>query len=214
MAPQVAEIERNWRLADNKTGQGWSTVIEPLHQGPFITPYRELILGQWGMIPPGSKDRVALDWEGRPMGNHLARFEKAGTTWTFRRAWNTGKRCLVPALWFDVPTWEQGAKMWWRFRRTDGAPWALAGLFGHWLNPQSLQLLPHYSMLTVVCDGRPDLVEKLRPNPLLIASQQQARMVVPLERKHWDTWLYGGRQEAEALIKVPHAALFETHRIL
>lgn len=61
-----------------------------------------------------------------------ARSEELASKATFKDPWRYGKRCIIPAVSFDEPNWETGHNVWWRFRRTDGAPWGLAGLWNIW----------------------------------------------------------------------------------
>ncbi len=36
---------------------------------------------------------------------------------------------IIPALYFDEPNWESGKNVWLSFRRADGQPWGLAGMW-------------------------------------------------------------------------------------
>jgi putative SOS response-associated peptidase YedK len=83
-------------------------------------------VGQWGMIPPGSTTRMPMTKLGRRMSTNNARVETVASAWTFRFPWARGQRCLIPADSYDEPYWGTGKNIWWRFRRADGQPWALA----------------------------------------------------------------------------------------
>lgn len=37
----------------------------------------------------------------------------------------------------DEPYWGTGKNIWWRFWREDGEPWALAGLWSEWTDPET-----------------------------------------------------------------------------
>ncbi|MBL0918055.1 MAG: SOS response-associated peptidase family protein [Hydrogenophaga sp.] len=187
------------------------------------------MVGQWGMIPPGSAERVPrkASRPGQKKGDILAtnnaRRERMKTAFTFRWAWADGRRCLIPAAWYQEPYWgithEDPLTRWeksvaWRFARADGQPWMLAGLWGTWTDPESGELVHHYTMLTQNCDGHPLLALMHKPEIDLKTKQplpverQDKRTVVPIERGDWETWLAGTADEAEALIRVPPAELF------
>lgn len=74
--------------------------------------------------------------------------------------------------------------MWWSFRRTDGEPAALAGLYSEWTDPETGELAPNYTMIAQAADGRPVLSLMHRP-------EKEKRGVVMLEQGDWDAWLHG-----------------------
>jgi putative SOS response-associated peptidase YedK len=195
-------------------------IVAPLKPGVFVAggPDRlRVLVGQWGMIPPDSEDRVprAKPKPGQKVGTRLstnnARRERMKTAWTFRRAWARGQRCLIPAAWYDEPYWgishadpmAATFNTWWRFRRADGEPWMLAGLWDEWTDPHTGEVVLNYTMVTQNCDGHPVLALMHKPDPKLPPDKQDKRAVVPIERADWSTWLRGGAEEAESLIRVP-----------
>ncbi|WP_035621209.1 SOS response-associated peptidase family protein [Hydrogenophaga intermedia] len=207
----------------------WAPVLGPLARGPFVIRGLRPMVGQWGMIPPGSRDRVPRlppkpgQQQGARMGTNNARRERMKTAPTFRRAWADGHRCLIPAAWFQEPYWgithADPLTRWeksvaWRFARADGEPWMLAGLWGTWTDPASGEMVANFTMITQNCDGhrllalmhKPD-VDPRTKEPLPVEKQDK-RTVVPIERSAWRTWLEGTQAEAEALITVPPAEAF------
>ncbi|MDP1649244.1 MAG: hypothetical protein Q8M01_13730 [Rubrivivax sp.] len=44
-----------------------------------------------------------------------------------------GRRCLIPAAWYQESNWETGKHIPWRLTRADGAPWALTGSRSEWV---------------------------------------------------------------------------------
>ncbi|RYG85495.1 MAG: hypothetical protein EON58_22930, partial [Alphaproteobacteria bacterium] len=90
----------------------------------------------------------------------------------------------------------------------DGEPWALAGLWSVWTDPETGELVPSYTMITQNCDAHPLLRRMHKPDPKLPADQQDKRAVVPLEPGLWDEWLNGSIEQAEGLIKLPPEHLF------
>lgn len=177
----------------------YAAVIAPLKDGPYIKPGGATEVGQWGMIPGTSKTRTPTTSQGRRMSTNNARRETVATAWTFSRAWKAGQRCLIPAWSYDEPYWGTGKNIWWRFWRADGAPWALAGIWSEWTEPETGELVPNYSMLTQNCDGHPLLQLMHKPDG---AVPPDKRAVVPIEPADWDQWLHGTVDQASALIRV------------
>lgn len=199
--------------------QPWDLIVAPLKTGVFIRGQAEGVSGQWGMIPPGSLERKPRSkTTGRPLSTNNARRETVATTWTFRYPWQRGQRCLIPAWWVQEPYWgishddllsASKKSVPWRFRRADGEPWALAGLWSEWTDPATGEVVPNYTMLTQNCDGHPVLGLMHRPVKDRPVDQQDKRSVVPIERTDWDVWLNGSPDEASTLIRVPDADLLD-----
>jgi putative SOS response-associated peptidase YedK len=187
--------------------ESYAAEIGPLQQGPFVTRDRALV-GQWGLIPQGSKTRKPTRADGKPISTNNCRRETVASAWSFRGPWARSQRCLIPALDYDEPYWGTGRNIWWRFARADGQPWALAGVWSEWNDPQSGEVVPSYTMLTQNCDVDPFLNRFHKPDPTLPADRQDKRSVVPIEREHWDQWLHGSIEEAESLIQLPASDLF------
>jgi putative SOS response-associated peptidase YedK len=171
----------------------------------------EPVMGQWGMIAPGSATRRPAS---RAILTNNARAESIHSRPTYRAAWRQGHRCLIPAAWYQEPNWETGKNIWWRLRRADGAPWALGGIWSEWTDPASGEIVPSYSMITINCDGHPMLGRLHKPDPMMPADQQDKRAVVPIEPKDWATWLSGDETAARGLMKVPDAELFDQTDVL
>jgi putative SOS response-associated peptidase YedK len=176
--------------------------IGPWQSGPFI-PAGEAVVGQWGLIPWFSATRRPAGRGGRPISTNNCRVETVATAPTFKGPWARGQRCIIPALDYDEPYWGTGRNIWWRFARADGAPWALAGLWNTWTDPQTGEVVPSYTMLTQNCDAHPLLNRMHKPDPALPAHAQDKRSVVSLERADWEQWLHGSIEEASALVKLP-----------
>jgi putative SOS response-associated peptidase YedK len=190
--------------------------IGPLQAGPFIRR-RELVVGQWGLTPDGSETLRPMNRRTRrPISTNNARWgDSEPEAWTFKGAWRRGQRCIIPVEDFDEPYWGHGGKqcIWWRFRRADGQPLAVAGLWNEWTDPVTGDVIPSYTMLTINCNAhpllclmhRPDLGPNKQPLP---PEQQDKRTIVSLERDQWERWLHGTREEAAALIELPAADLY------
>jgi putative SOS response-associated peptidase YedK len=68
--------------------------IGPLQPGPFILG-KELVVGQWGLIPNGAKSRKPTKKDTKPRLNNCRR-EILASGWHCRWAWSRGQRCLIP----------------------------------------------------------------------------------------------------------------------
>ena len=187
-----------------------AVAVGPFGQGAFLRPATEggleLVAGQWGMIDPRATQRRPAS---RAILTNNARAETVASRPTYRGAWQAGQRCLIPAAWYQEPNWETGKHIPWRMRRTDGAPWALAGLWSEWTDPGTGELVLSYTMITVNCDGHPMLGRLHKPDPKLPEGQQDKRSTVPLEPDQWATWLSGPVDAARALLIPPPADRFD-----
>jgi putative SOS response-associated peptidase YedK len=185
----------------------WHESIAPLRAGPFVRPGADdgldAVVGQWGMIPLSSKTRTPMTSKGTRMSTNNCRRETMAKAWTFSLAWKRGQRCLIPAESYDEPYWGTGKNIWWRFRRADGMPWMLAGLWSEWKDLETGEIVPSYTMITQNCDAHPLLKLMHKPDPKLPADQQDKRSVVPIEPGAWDAWLRAPVEEAEKLIGLP-----------
>jgi len=93
-------------------------------------------------------------------------------------------------------------------RRTDGEPWALAGIWSEWTDPSTGEIVPSYSMITINCDGHPLLGRLHKPDPKVPPDQQDKRSVVPVEFEDVDLWLHGTQAEARTLLRLSAVQLF------
>ena len=190
--------------------------IGPLQPGPFIRR-RELVVGQWSLTPDGSPALKPINQRTKkPMSTNNARWDSARNqpqARSFWGPWDRAQRCVIPAEDFDEPYWGTGKNVWWRFRRADGQPLAIAGLWNEWTDPATGEVIPSYTMLTINCNAHPVLRHMHRPDcdptgAPLPAEQQDKRTIVALERDTLDQWLHGTAAEAAALIRLPSADLY------
>lgn len=202
ISPDAAAIERHWHVGRDDAWRG--DELFPRAVGPFIRaarevtePERELVLGQWGLVPWFARSPKLT------FATVNARFEDVASKPSFKASWRYGKRCVIPAWSFDEPNWESGRNVWWRFRRVDGTPWGLAGLWNTWVDPASGEALESYTMLTVNADHHPLMRRMHRPDPRLPPDRQDKRSVVAIEPEDVDRWLYAPAAEATPLVKPP-----------
>lgn len=199
--------------------------VGPFGQGYFIRPSRgadELVgqIGQWGMIRPGQRGRIDYmpsktpGRKGRPRSTNNARLEDILKRPTFTHAWRAGKRCLVPAAEYSEPNWETKKNIWWQLRRADGQPWFLAGLWWEWTDPESGEIVPNFTMLTVNCTGHSLLGRLHKPErdehgAELPPERQDKRSLVHVDLLDWEQWLHGSEEDARALLVPQPAEVFD-----
>lgn len=200
ISPDQADIERLWHIG-RRNQLRWARDVFPRALGPFLRRGNEgsldLIVGTWGLIP---------SWSNTPVLKYSTcncRSEEAAGKPTFRDAWGTGQRCIIPALSFDEPCWETGRNVWWRFRRLDGKPWGLAGLWNTWIDRATGEVVESYTMLTVNADNHQLMNRMHKPDPRLSPNQQDKRSVVAIEQRNVEQWLQGSATEAVELLAPP-----------
>jgi len=201
-------MERYWHVGGRNPWRG--AEVFPRAPGPFIRaarestePQRELVIGQWGLVPWFAKT-AKLSYS-----TNNARFEEITSKASFKQSWQYGKRCIIPAVSFDEPNWETGKNIWWRFRRADGAPWGLAGLWNTWTDKTSGEIVESYTMLTLNADAHPLMSRMHKPDPKLGPHEQDKRSVVAIELADVDAWLFGTVEVAQALVRVPPVEAIE-----
>jgi putative SOS response-associated peptidase YedK len=203
VSPDEAAIERHWEIGRRNQPDWWKSVpVYPRAPGPFIRAStdsndRELVIGQWGLIPWFAKAAQL------PYSTNNARFEEITTKASYKQSWAKGYRCIIPALSFDEPCWETGKNVWWNFRRADDTPWGLAGLWNSWIDRETGAIHESYTMLTINADEHQLMSRMHKPDPKLPRDQQDKRSVVSIERANVDIWLRGTIDEATELIESP-----------
>ena len=148
-------------------------VVRPRAEGG-----RELAAMRWGLVPAWAKERA--------IGNRLinARAESVAEKPSFRDAFKK-RRCLIPADGFYEWQQTEGRKQPWLLRLRGGGPFAFAGLWSHWRDPESGEPLETCAILTTT------------PNEL--ASAIHDRMPVILPRERHAQWMEASPADAGAL---------------
>jgi putative SOS response-associated peptidase YedK len=172
-APEAA-LEPNYNVAPTQDvyavlEDGKVRKVEPLH---------------WGLVPRWAKSLST----GNKMIN--ARAETVATKNAYRHAFKR-KRCIIPAdgfyEWKVIPG--QKAKQPYFIHRNDGEPFAFAGLWEVWKDPNNPDEEVHSCCIIT---GQPN--EKVR--------EVHDRMPVMLPPSAWDTWLDPEQQDVEVLGKL------------
>ena len=212
VSPDEAAMERFWEIGRRNQPRLWEmSSVYPRAPGPFIRAAknsndRELVIGQWGLIPWFAKTAKLT------FATNNARFEEIAVKASYKESWAKGHRCIIPAVSFDEPCWETGKNVWWNFRRADGTPWGLAGLWNVWTDKETGAIHESYTMLTLNADHHPLMSRMHKPDPKLPPDQQDKRSVISIELPDVDIWLRGPIDEATELVRVPPVELFDACR--
>jgi len=205
---EQTELERFWSIG-RKNPLPWPKMVFPRAPGPFIRRAREvegyereLVVGQWGLIPWFAKTPKLT------FSTNNARAEELASKASYKQPWARGQRCIIPAAAFDEPNWESGKNVWWRFARADAAPWGLAGLWSTWVDKATGEVHESYTMLTLNADEHPLMSRMHKPDPKLPPDQQDKRSVIPIEFGDADQWLEGTVKEAGKLLKLAPVEVF------
>ena len=204
ISPEAGDIERHWHVGARSPVR-WAHDVFPNYEAPFIRSVdgeRELVVGQWGLIPWFAKKRKLK----YPTSN--ARSEELAQKASYKHPWARGQRCIIPAESFFEPCWETGKHIPWRFRRADGTPWGLAGLWNAWTDPATGEIVQSYTMLTINADTHPLMSRMHRPDPKRSPDMQDKRSVVPIAPADVETWLTAPMGTAAALMRLAEAEAF------
>ena len=200
VSPEAGDIERHWQVGARNPPR-WAREVFPRYPGPFIraardSGERELVVGQWSLVPWFAKTaKLAY-----PTAN--ARSEELAAKASYKLPWARGQRCIIPAQAFYEPNWDTGKHVPWRFRRSDGRPWGLAGLWNTWVDKETGEVVESYTMLTINADAHPLMNRMHKPDPKRPPAMQDKRSVVPIEDADVELWLHAPLEEAAQLVKL------------
>ncbi len=151
-------------------------------QVPAKTVQRELVVGQFGLVPRWVKSASDAKLRSTKLVN--TRSETVSTSNTSREAWLAGQRCIVPITAFFEDDLRSGKAVPTRIARVDGKAMGVAGLWEQWekdgetitsftlltLNANSHALMRRYGhagtekrMLAVLSEGAYDAWLSARP---------------------------------------------------
>ena len=146
------------------------TTFQPVIRNDRETGDRELVLMRWGLVPYFTKQ--LSDVKGISTINARAESIEKSPTWRvpFKK-----RRCLVPADgYYDWKALDKKTKKPFAFKMRDDAPFAFAGLWDAWKEPDG-GWLQSYSLITTEANE--------------LASDVIDRMPVILHPKDYDRWL-------------------------
>jgi putative SOS response-associated peptidase YedK len=154
-----------------------SQPVAAVRAAPAGTGGRELALLRWGLIPSWSKDPA--------IGNRLinARAETVREKPSFRNAFKR-HRCLIPASGFYEWQRRELRKQPFYIRMHDGRPFAFAGLWDRWENPDK-GVIESCTILTTAT------------NTLLAPIHDRMPVILPSGK--YDQWLDPSLQDPDSL---------------
>ncbi len=180
--------------------EGWPDECWQDYTAPIITAAADgalqALAANYGFVPRRH----------RPAGIRLstmnARAETLGRLATYRDAWHGGRRCLVPMLAFFEPCYESGRAVRHRIAMADGSPFAVAGIWRSWAEPDG-RISHAFSQITINADAHPLLQRMHRPG-----EEKRSLAIVPPE--HYGLWLQAGTAaEAHTLLQPYPASLLQ-----
>ncbi len=166
---------------------GLKPSLWPGYHGPFLrkhefadvgdeaVPYRELLVGSFGLIPHWAKDTTIA------RNTYNARSETVHEKPSYRDAWRLARHCIIPAEAIYEPDWRSGRAVPTRISRADGQPMGIAGLWSSWKNPAG-EITYSYTLLTINADQHPFMRQFNKPD-------DEKRSVVILRERDYDGWL-------------------------
>jgi putative SOS response-associated peptidase YedK len=119
-----------------------------------------------------------VDWARH---TYNARAETVDTKTTYKKAWASGHRYIIPTEAIYEPNYESGQSVRWRIRKGNGEPMGIAGTYRSYLGPDSREMFA-FSMVTVNADDHPFMRQFHAPG-------EEKRMVVILEPEDFEGWL-------------------------
>lgn len=122
-----------------------------------------------------------------------ARSETVDRLPSFREAWASGWRCIIPAEAIYEPNWESGSAERWAVYQEGNIPFGIAGIYRRWRGPDGREVFS-FAMLTVNADTHPLMRRFHRP-------EDEKRMVVILDPKDYEGWLAASVEEARAYLR-------------
>ncbi|KQW51209.1 MULTISPECIES: SOS response-associated peptidase [unclassified Roseateles] len=157
----------------------------------------QCVSGQFGLVPEWAEDLVY----GRKTYN--CRTETMRTKASFKEAWFSGHRCVIPAELLYEDNWESGDPVRWAVKQRNGDPMAVAGLWGMWRDQHGIEVLS-FTMLTVNADGH-GVYDRLHEPGF------EKRMPVILRMEDRLDWLYCPVADAGKYLQRFPAELLETY---
>jgi len=162
---------------------------------------RQGLIAQYSMIPknhipPGVKRFSTMN----------ARAETIATLRSYARPWRDGQLCLVPMMAYFEPNYESGKAQRWRIGMADGDPFAVAGLYRSWQEPDGQQSFS-FTQITINADEHPVMNRFHKPG-----DEKRSLVVIPEGR--YDDWLNCRNPELAKTFLLPYPpALFDVGEV-
>jgi len=158
---------------------------------PREPPARELVAGQFGLVPRWVKSASDAKLRSTKLVN--ARSETVTTSNNFRDAWLAGQRCIVPMMAFMEDDWRSGKAVPTRIARVDGKPMGVAGLWESWTGADG-EVIVSYTLLTVNANSHALMSRYQQPG-------NEKRMLAILNEGAYDAWLSTRPEKAREFMR-------------
>jgi len=187
--------------------EGGKFDLWPGYMGEFIRKQegsasnsRELLIGSFGLIPHWANDtKIARN-------TYNARSETVAEKPSFRDAWKTGRRCIIPAEAIFEPDWRTGKSVPAKISRADAKPMGIAGIWSVWESPTG-EFIHSYTMLTIHAATHALMNQFHKP-------ADEKRMVVILRDEQYEEWLNIQTSECNSYLNQYPAELLIASSIL
>lgn len=150
---------------------------DPYAEGADQEPKLEAFESIFRFIPD---NEVQANWA---RYTYNARCETVDTKPTYRKAWASGHRCIIPVEAIYEPNYEENDRksVRWKIYLEDKRPMGIAGIYKSWISKD--RTIEHsMAMITVNADHHPFMKRFHEP-------QEEKRMVVILKPEDYMAWL-------------------------
>ena len=171
--------------------------------GEADKPARELVAGQFGLVPRWVKSASDAKLRATKLVN--ARSETVTTSSNFREAWLAGQRCIVPMMAFLEDDWRSGKAVPTRIARVDGRPLGVAGLWERWAGPEG-EVIVSYTLLTVNANSHALMHRYQQPG-------SDKSMPAILNEGAYNAWLSTGPAQAREFMRAYPAQLLTANPV-
>ena len=155
-----------------------------------ILPSRELVAGQFGLVPRWVKSASDAKLRSTKLVN--ARSEAVTTSNNFRDAWLAGQRCIVPMTAFFEEDWRSGQSVLTRIARVDGKAMGVAGLWESW--QKNGETIVSFCLLTINANSHA-LMHRYQHDGV------EKRMPAILSEGTYDAWLTARPDKAKEFMR-------------
>lgn len=162
-----------------QTNEEWKAETWQDYAAPIIVGDnndRHSLLALYSMIP---KKRIPVGVKRFTTMN--ARAETIAMLRSYSKPWSQCQFCLVPMLAFFEPNYESGKAERWKISMADGSPFAVAGLYRVWMEPDGTTSCS-FTQITINADDHPLMRRFHKPG-------DEKRSLVILSADAYDDWL-------------------------
>lgn len=152
----------------------WQDYLAPIIVGD--QQGRQALVGQYGLVP---QNRLTAG--GKRYSTMNARAETVATLRSYAGPWRDGQLCLVPMLKYFEPNYESGKAQRWQIGMADHQPFAVAGLYRAWQEPDGGTSFS-FTQITINADQHPVMRRFHKPD-------DEKRCLVIVAPDRYDEWL-------------------------